>query len=131
MWDNALWCYDHNVFFLSIVNGVYTNHHLFFWNICIPSVNLFSIQLLKRILKHGIRSIGFYLSSFWNCADLNLGLINSRMNIFQWVPLTFKFGSYMYNFSRMASKIEPIFLNVHNYAIWVPYMETLLKIKGI
>jgi hypothetical protein len=30
----------------------------------------------------------------------------------------------------MASKINPIFLNGSNYAVWAPDMETLLKIKG-
>lgn len=34
-------------------------------------------------------------------------------------------------YRRMDSKIEHVILNGHNYAIWVPYMETLLKIKGL
>ena len=31
----------------------------------------------------------------------------------------------------MTSNIEPIVVNGHNYAIWVPYMETLLESKGL
>ena len=31
----------------------------------------------------------------------------------------------------MASKINPIILNASNYAVWVPYMESLLKSKGL
>ena len=31
----------------------------------------------------------------------------------------------------MPSKIDPIILNGHNYAIWLQDMETLLKSKGI
>ena len=31
----------------------------------------------------------------------------------------------------MVSKIEPVVLNGHNYAIWETYMETLLKRKGL
>jgi hypothetical protein len=31
----------------------------------------------------------------------------------------------------MASKIDAIALNGSNYTIWAPYMETLLKCKGL
>jgi hypothetical protein len=31
----------------------------------------------------------------------------------------------------MASKIDPIFMNGSNYEVWAPYMETMLKSKGM
>jgi hypothetical protein len=31
----------------------------------------------------------------------------------------------------MASKIDPIFMNGSNYAVWAPDMESLLKSKGL
>ena len=64
-----------------------------------------------------------------NHVEPDLGLIDVGLKICQ-LNLFLNLDQ-IYLIKRMTCKIEPIVLNGHNYAIWAPDMETLLKIKGV